>query len=93
MGYISLLNFHLCILQEGVIDMVMGFGIVNVMDTQSNTPIPLWQFFYIIATLIFNREWTRLNSMSGRKFQDRTNRKSNFWFGFIASYSVRLVIC
>jgi flagellar biosynthetic protein FliR len=54
MGYISLLIFSSLYLAGGVIDMMMGFGIVNVMDTQSNTPIPLMgNFFYIIATLIF----------------------------------------
>lgn len=52
MGYITLLMFSSLYLAGEVIDMEMGFGIVNVMDPQSNTQVPLMGNFYYILTLI-----------------------------------------
>lgn len=52
MGYITLLMFSSLYLAGEVIDMEMGFGIVNVIDPQSNTQVPLMGNFYYILTLI-----------------------------------------
>ncbi len=54
MGYICLLMFSALYLSGEIIDMVMGLGIVNVIDPQSNTQVPLMgNFFYILTILIF----------------------------------------
>lgn len=54
MGYITFLMFSALYVAGQVIDMEMGFGIVNVMDPQSNTQVPMMgSFFHILALLIF----------------------------------------
>jgi len=54
MGYASYLLFSSLYLAGEIIDMEMGFGIVNVMDVQSNTQVPLMgNYFYILTILLF----------------------------------------
>ena len=54
MGYASFLLFSSLYLAGEIIDMEMGFGIVNVLDIQSNTQVPLMgNYFYIITILLF----------------------------------------
>jgi len=53
-GYITLMMFSSLYVAGQIIDMQMGFGIVNVMDPQSNTQVPLMgNFYYILTILIF----------------------------------------
>lgn len=54
MGYITVLMFS-CLYTAGeLIDLEMGFGIVNVIDPQSNAQVPLMgNFYYILMLLIF----------------------------------------
>lgn len=54
MGYITLLMFSSLYLAGEVIDMEMGFGIVNVMDPQSNVQVPLLgNFLYMLTFIVF----------------------------------------
>jgi len=54
MGYMSFLLFSSLYLAGELIDMEMGFGIVNVLDVQSNTQVPLMgNYFYILTILLF----------------------------------------
>jgi len=54
MGYITFLVFSALYVAGQVIDMEMGFGIVNVMDPQSNTQVPIMgSFYHILALIIF----------------------------------------
>lgn len=54
MGYIALMMFSSLYVAGQIIDMQMGFGIVNVIDPQSNTQVPLiGNFYYILTLLIF----------------------------------------
>ncbi|MGB9840313.1 flagellar biosynthetic protein FliR [Thermovenabulum sp.] len=54
MGFCVFTIFSLFYITGQMIDLQMGFGIVNVIDPQSNTQIPLMgNFYYILATLIF----------------------------------------
>lgn len=53
-GYIGLLFFSAVLIAGQVIDMQMGFGLVNVIDPLSQTQVPVMgQFKYLIAMLIF----------------------------------------
>lgn len=53
-GYIGLLFFSAVLIAGQVIDMQMGFGLVNVIDPMSQTQIPVMgQLKYLIAILIF----------------------------------------
>lgn len=54
MGYITLLVFSALHLAGQVIDMEMGFGMVNVMDPQSNTQVPMMgNFYYLLSLILF----------------------------------------
>ncbi|GAQ26240.1 flagellar biosynthetic protein FliR [Tepidanaerobacter syntrophicus] len=54
MGYAVFLVFSALYLAGGIIDFEMGFGMVNVLDPQSNTQIPLMgNYYYILALLMF----------------------------------------
>ncbi|NLZ53293.1 MAG: flagellar type III secretion system protein FliR [Thermoanaerobacteraceae bacterium] len=54
MGYAAFLLFSSLYLAGEIIDTEMGFGIVNVLDSQSNTQVPLMgNYFYIITILLF----------------------------------------
>lgn len=54
MGYGVFLLFSSLYLAGEIIDMEMGFGIVNVLDVQSNTQVPLMgNYFYILTILLF----------------------------------------
>lgn len=54
MGYAVFLVFSSLYLAGGIIDLEMGFGIVNVMDPQSNTQVPIMgNFYYILTILLF----------------------------------------
>jgi flagellar biosynthetic protein FliR len=54
MGYAAFLLFSSLYLAGEIIDMEMGFGIVNVLDVQSNTQVPLMgNYFYIVTILLF----------------------------------------
>jgi len=54
MGYASFLLFSSLYLAGEIIDMEMGFGIVNVLDIQSNTQVPLMgNYYYILTILLF----------------------------------------
>lgn len=54
MGYITLMMFSSLYIAGELIDMEMGFGMVNVIDPQSNTQIPLMgNFFHLITIMIF----------------------------------------
>ncbi|MGB9813178.1 MAG: flagellar biosynthetic protein FliR [Thermovenabulum sp.] len=53
-GFTVFMIFSLFFITGQIIDLQMGFGIVNVIDPQSNTQIPLiGNLYYIMATLIF----------------------------------------
>lgn len=52
MGYITLMMFSSLYVAGQIIDMQMGFGIVNVIDPQSNSQVPLIGNFYYILTLL-----------------------------------------
>ncbi len=53
-GFISYLFFTSLYLAGQVIDMQIGFGMVNVLDPQSNIQIPIMgSFYYILAILVF----------------------------------------
>ncbi|MEN8908250.1 MAG: flagellar biosynthetic protein FliR [Clostridiales bacterium] len=53
-GFIAYLVFSAIYLAGQLIDMQIGFGVVNVLDPMSNIQIPITANFYmIIATLIF----------------------------------------
>jgi len=53
-GYGAFLLFSSLYLAGEIIDMEMGFGIVNVLDVQSNTQVPLMgNYFYILTILLF----------------------------------------
>lgn len=54
MGYVCLLMFSALYVAGEMIDMQMGFSMVNVIDPQSNSQVPLMgNFYYILAILIF----------------------------------------
>lgn len=54
MGFISYLFFSTLYLAGQIIDMQIGFGMVNVLDPQSNMQVPIiGSFYYIISTLMF----------------------------------------
>ncbi|WP_422445797.1 flagellar biosynthetic protein FliR [Thermoanaerobacterium sp. DL9XJH110] len=53
-GYITLLMFSALYVAGEIIDMQMGFGIVNVIDPQSSNQVPLMgNFYYIVTILVF----------------------------------------
>jgi flagellar biosynthetic protein FliR len=53
-GYVSFLFFSSIYIAGQMIDMHIGFGIVNVMDPLSNIQIPISaNFYFIISTLVF----------------------------------------
>jgi flagellar biosynthetic protein FliR len=53
-GFVTMLFFNGIYLAGQVVDMQMGFAIVNVIDPLSNIQIPVMgQFYFIIAILIF----------------------------------------
>jgi len=53
-GYISYLFFSTLYLAGQIIDMQIGFGMVNILDPQSNMQVPIiGNFYYIISILIF----------------------------------------
>jgi flagellar biosynthetic protein FliR len=53
-GYITLLMFSSLYVTGEIIDMQMGFGIVNVIDPQSNAQVPIiGNFYYILTILVF----------------------------------------
>ncbi|KNF08830.1 flagellar biosynthesis protein FliR [Gottschalkia purinilytica] len=53
-GFISYLFFTLFYLSGQIIDMQVGFSMVNVLDPQSNTQVPIMgNFYYMLATVIF----------------------------------------
>lgn len=53
-GYVVFLLFSSLYLAGQIIDLEMGFGIVNVIDPQSNTQVPLTgNFYYILTILMF----------------------------------------
>jgi len=53
-GFISYIFFTALYLTGQIVSMQIGFGMVNVMDPQSNVQIPVMgNFYYIIALLIF----------------------------------------
>jgi flagellar biosynthetic protein FliR len=53
-GYAAFLLFSSLYLAGEIIDLEMGFGIVNVLDPQSNTQVPLMgNYYYILTILLF----------------------------------------
>lgn len=53
-GYISYLFFSVFFIVGQIVDVQIGFGIVSVLDPQSNVQIPITGNFYqMIATLVF----------------------------------------
>ncbi|TZE83339.1 flagellar biosynthetic protein FliR [Calorimonas adulescens] len=53
-GFVSFLFFHAIYIAGELIDMSMGFGIVNVLDIQNNVQVPIMgNFLYILSLLIF----------------------------------------
>jgi len=53
-GYITLLMFSALYVAGEIVDLEMGFGIVNVIDPQSNSRVPLMgNFYYMLTLLIF----------------------------------------
>lgn len=54
LGYVTLLMFSALYIAGEIIDMEMGFGIVNVIDPQSRSQVPLTgNFYYMLALMIF----------------------------------------
>lgn len=54
MGFICFMFFSALYVAGGIIDVQMGFGIVNVIDPQNNSPVPLvGNFYYILSLLLF----------------------------------------
>ena len=54
LGYVSFLVFSAIYLAGQIIDMQIGFGMVNVLDPTMNTQVPLTgNFVYILTTLFF----------------------------------------
>lgn len=54
LGFISYLFFTVFYLAGQVIDMQIGFGMVNVLDPQQNIQVPIMgSFYYMICILIF----------------------------------------
>lgn len=54
LGFISYLFFTSLYLAGQIIDMQMGFGMVNVIDPQNNIQVPVMgTYYYIISILIF----------------------------------------
>ncbi|MDI6601739.1 MAG: flagellar biosynthetic protein FliR [Thermoanaerobacteraceae bacterium] len=53
-GFVSYLFFNALYIAGELIDMSMGFGIVNVLDIQNNIQVPIMgNFIYILSILIF----------------------------------------
>jgi len=53
-GYVSYMVFSSLFVAGQIIDTQIGFGMINVLDPQSNIQVPLiGNFLYILATLIF----------------------------------------
>ncbi|WP_425449175.1 flagellar biosynthetic protein FliR [Dethiothermospora halolimnae] len=54
LGFISYLFFSLLFIAGQIIDVQIGFGMVNVLDPQHNTQLPIMgNFYYIFALLVF----------------------------------------
>ncbi|MCG0274572.1 MAG: flagellar type III secretion system protein FliR [Thermosediminibacteraceae bacterium] len=54
MGFVTFVIFSAVYVCGEIIDLEMGFGIVSVLDPQSNTQVPmLGNFFYILTILVF----------------------------------------
>lgn len=54
LGYVSFLVFSALYLAGQIIDMQIGFGMVNVLDPMTETQVPLiGNFIYILSTLYF----------------------------------------
>jgi flagellar biosynthetic protein FliR len=51
-GYVSYLIFTAIYLAGQIIDMQMGFGIVNVMDPVSNIQVPITSNFYFVLCMV-----------------------------------------
>lgn len=53
-GFIAYMIFNAIYMAGEIIDMQMGFGVVNIMDPISNVQVPLTgNFYYILSLLIF----------------------------------------
>lgn len=52
LGYVAYLLFTAVYLAGQIIDMQMGFGMVNVMDPMSNIQIPITSNFYFIVSMM-----------------------------------------
>lgn len=54
LGYVSFLVFSALYVAGQIIDMQIGFGMVNVLDPTMNTQVPLTgNFIYILTTMLF----------------------------------------
>lgn len=54
LGYVTLLLFSALYIAGELVDTEMGFGIVNVIDPQSRTQVPLTgNFYYMLAIMVF----------------------------------------
>ena len=54
LGYVTLLMFSALYIAGEILDIEMGFGIVNVIDPQSRSQVPLTgNFYYMLALMIF----------------------------------------
>lgn len=53
-GFISFLFFNALYIAGELIDMAMGFGIVNVLDIQNNIQVPIMgNFIYVLSIMVF----------------------------------------
>ncbi|HOH89442.1 MAG TPA: flagellar biosynthetic protein FliR, partial [Bacillota bacterium] len=53
-GFVSFMVFSALYLAGQIIDMQVGFGMVNVLDPTTNTQVPLiGNFIYIMTTILF----------------------------------------
>jgi flagellar biosynthetic protein FliR len=52
MGYVAYLSYNAIYIAGEIIDMKIGFGVVNVMDPMSNIQVPITSNLYFIASML-----------------------------------------
>lgn len=52
MGYVAYLSYTAIYIAGELIDMKIGFGVVNVMDPMSNIQVPITSNLYFIASML-----------------------------------------
>lgn len=52
MGFVAYLSYTAIYIAGELIDMKIGFGVVNVIDPMSNIQVPITSNFYFIASML-----------------------------------------